>query len=378
MRLISHFKDGKLAYALHHFLLQEGIESSCDMELDPDKETIYRIWIIDEEALPAALEWLKIYEQNPNDPRFHIVKPVTSTHSPESTSKRHIKIDASKKQPKKGMTLTLFVIFLCSLLFFINTLQQYSLEKSKGPIALQIGMTSLQKEMLFDYPKYFADLEKFYEEAPIRSIEEIKDLSPEAQAEYHKIVAEPTWKGVADLISAKSLKGWQDLPPDVLFGKIRQGEFWRLFTPCLMHNGLFHILFNMCWVWVLGRQIEDRIGRLKMIAVILITGILPNIAQYLMGGPNFEGFSGVVVGMVGFIWMRQKIAPWEGYPLQRSVILFITIFVFAMLGLEVLSFILQYLGVVELVLPIANTAHIVGGLVGILCARLPVFARGKI
>ena len=376
MRVIGYFKDEKLAYGLHHFLLQEGIENKCEAALDSaTKETTYHIWIIDEDALPAALEWLSIYQNNPDDPRFRLVKPVTPA---PSSAKWHVKIDPVKKQPKKGMTLTFLIIFLCSLLFFINTLQQYSLEKNKGVIALQLGMTSLQKEMLFDYPKYFADLEKFYEEAHVRSVEEIKDLSPEMQAEFHKIVAEPTWKGAADLISAKSLKGWEDLPSGVLFGKIRQGEFWRLFTPCLMHNGIFHILFNMCWVWVLGRQIEDRIGKLKMVALVLITGILPNIAQYLMGGPSFEGFSGVVVGMVGFIWMRQKAAPWEGYPLQRSVILFISIFVFAMLGLEILSFTLQYLGVVELALPIANTAHIVGGIVGIICARLSVFSRRKV
>jgi GlpG protein len=369
MRLIGHFKDENQAFEFHAFLLREGIQNSYDAAPDV-KETIYHVWITEEEDFSAAVEWFKRYQESPQDPRFQEGK------SQVITPVRPIKIDTRKKQPKKGLTLTVWIILVCSVLFFINFLQRETL-KNKGEVPYQLVFTPLEKEMLFDYPKYFEDLETFYEKVPIHRVEDIKDLSPENQARYRKIVDEPTWKGVSELITDKSFKGWKDLPGGILFGKIRQGEWWRLFTPCLMHDGLFHILFNMCWVWMLGKQIEERLGKLRMIVMVLIVGIIPNIAQYLMGGPTFVGFSGIIVAMVGFIWVRQKIAPWEGYPLQRSLILLTAIFVFAMLGLQVLSFILQYLHIIKLVLPIANTAHMVGGLVGILCARLPFFARGK-
>ena len=42
-----------------------------------------------------------------------------------------------------------------------------------------------------------------------------------------------------------------------LFEKIRQGELWRLFTPCILHRDFLHILFNMIWVWILVKQIEE-------------------------------------------------------------------------------------------------------------------------
>lgn len=375
MRLLSHFTDEKLAYQLHYFLLKEGIQNSYEVALNPTDQTkIYHIWIIDEEDRQAALEWLKKYEQNPHDPQFHKqieIKSSQTDHSfQEETKQGHQKKYAKKKTP-----FTLFIIAVCSILFLINSIQQETLEKKQGAIALQLGVTALQKSLLFDYPQYLEDMEKFYEDTPIQSIEEIKSLSQDKQAEYQKIADEPTWKGVTELIMQRGLKGWEDLAPGVFFGKIRQGQFWRLFTPCLLHNGIFHILFNMCWVWVLGRQIEERLGKLRIFALTLLTGIIANCAQYIMGGPIFEGFSGVVVGFVAFIWMRQTMAPWEGYPLQRSVILFITIYVFAMLGLEILSFILHYFHIVELVLPIANAAHIVGGLVGLICARIPFFSR---
>ena len=379
MRLIADFKDEKLAYQFHYFLLQEGIGNLYDSApSSTTQEKIYHIWIIEEGDMPAALDWLSRYQQNPDDLRFHKEIDVKSSVAPPGQPFGwKIKVDAKKKPPQKKAPLTLLIIVVCSLLFFINSMQQRALETKYGKIALQLGVTPLQKETLFDYPKYLEDMEKFWEEHSIRSIEDIKTLPPDAQADYLKIVGEPTWKGVSELISTHNLKGWEELPSKSLFGKIRQGEYWRLFTPCLMHNGLFHILFNMAWVWLLGRQIEERLGKLRTLSIILLAGIIPNIAQYIMGGPIFEGFSGVVVGFVGFIWMRQKIAPWEGYPLQRSVVLFIAIYVFAMLGLEILSFTLQYFHIVELVLPIANTAHIVGGLIGILCGRLPFFARSR-
>ena len=82
----------------------------------------------------------------------------------------------------------------------------------------------------------------------------------------------------------------------------------------------YTFFFNMAWLWYLGRQIEQRAGSVRMLLMILVVGIIANVAQYLMSGPYFLGFSGVVVGMVGFIWVRQRVAPWEGYPLPRGVL----------------------------------------------------------
>ena len=105
-------------------------------------------------------------------------------------------------------------------------------------------------------------------------------------------------------------------------------------------------------------------------------GVLASLAQYFMSGPYFLGFSGVVVGMAGFIWSRQKKAPWEGYPLQKSTLYFILIYIILMVGLEIGLVLLNYLSSHELGINIANTAHVVGGLVGLGLGRLNYFARG--
>jgi GlpG protein len=175
----------------------------------------------------------------------------------------------------------------------------------------------------------------------------------------------PLWSGILG----------NNSPNAEMFTKIREGQIWRLFSPCVMHRDFLHILFNMIWVLILGKQLEQRLRPWRYVALMLIIGVLSNIAQYLISGPLFLGYSGIVVGMAGFIWVRQKIAPWEGYPLQKSTLIFLLLFVIAMFALEVGSFVLEHLHVLNLSANIANTAHIAGGIIGIILGYIPFLAR---
>ena len=79
--------------------------------------------------------------------------------------------------------------------------------------------------------------------------------------------------------------------------------------------------------------------------------------------------------MAGFIWVRQKKAPWEGYPLQKATLLFLLFFVLAMFVLQIVTFGLKIFSVVQITPVIANAAHIVGGLVGMLLGCFSFFGR---
>ena len=73
--------------------------------------------------------------------------------------------------------------------------------------------------------------------------------------------------------------------------------------------------------------------------------------------------------------MRQRKAPWEGYLLQRSTILFIAFYIIAMLVIQLVVFFSELSG--KTLLPyigIANTAHIVGAVSGILLGRCKFFS----
>lgn len=82
-------------------------------------------------------------------------------------------------------------------------------------------------------------------------------------------------------------------------------EWWRLITPIFLHFSLVHLVFNMMWLWVFGRHIERDEGSVYCFAVMLLWGVLSNLAQLLYQGANFGGMSGVIYGVIGYLWIEQ-------------------------------------------------------------------------
>jgi GlpG protein len=132
---------------------------------------------------------------------------------------------------------------------------------------------------------------------------------------------------------------------------IRNGQVWRLLTPCFIHFGLLHLLFNMMWMLDVGRQIEAARGTLTLALMVLLIGVGSNYAQYLIDGPQFGGMSGVVFGLFGYVLVMARFAPSAGMIMTANNALFMGIW-----------FIVCLTGAVG---PIANTAHGVGLVLGI-------------
>jgi GlpG protein len=97
--------------------------------------------------------------------------------------------------------------------------------------------------------------------------------------------------------------------------------------------------------------------------------------QYLMSGPFFIGYSGIVTALAGFTWMRERIAPWEGYPLNRATILFLVLFIGAVFVLQAASFFIQIFSNQDFAPNIANTAHIAGAIIGAYLGKFKFFAQ---
>lgn len=385
MRLIGSLNTEQEAYAFYSFLLKEGIQNIYESFFDEKSgQKHYRIWIYDEDDLEEAITWLRRYKENPNDLSFQgSVPPLVSTPPPPDYSEISEKEDL-KWQPvgslfiKKrrfSLTLTHWIIILCSFLFLWNDLEEAQIVKDKGPLAAQITLTPLMKNLLFDVPASYRYIEELLDTFPLHSYRDEKDLPKDAQALLEKAESDPSWKGVYSYFVLMKKKGWESVNHLPMFEKIRQGQWWRLFTPCVLHRDFLHILFNMIWAWILIRQIEERVSKWKICLMILVISVVSNVAQYVMSGPYFLGFSGVIVGMAGFIWIRQKIAPWEGYPLQKGTVMFLLLFVLAMFALELFTFGLHFFSSLKITLNIANTAHLVGGLTGMLLGRMPFFSR---
>lgn len=133
-----------------------------------------------------------------------------------------------------------------------------------------------------------------------------------------------------------------------------RGEIWRLLTPAFLHFGIFHVLFNSLWMWDLGRRLEFFLGRWHFLLFFAVTAVASNVAQYFWSGSaNFGGMSGVVYALVGFIAVRQRLAP---HPLVAVPT--------ALIGFMLFWLVLCMTGAVDYFISgsVANAAH-VGGLV---------------
>lgn len=138
--------------------------------------------------------------------------------------------------------------------------------------------------------------------------------------------------------------------------EILHGQVWRLITPIFIHFGILHLLFNMMWLKDLGTFIERRQSSLYLGALVLIIGALSNVGQFYWGGPSFGGMSGVVYGLLGYMWIRGKFDPASGLSLNPTVVTMMIVWFFLCLT-----------GVIG---NVANGAHAVGLVAGMLWGLL--------
>lgn len=152
--------------------------------------------------------------------------------------------------------------------------------------------------------------------------------------------------------------------PDVLWSipvEISRGEIWRIFTPVFVHGSFFHLAFNLYFLWMLGNTIERSKGSFKFLWFCLVTAAGAHFTQYFIVGPNFIGISGVVYGLLGYLWMKQMVAPEEGFFVPDNLIMWMLIWL--MLGI---SGVLESMG-----MNVANGAHFGGLLAGMLLGVFP-------
>lgn len=87
---------------------------------------------------------------------------------------------------------------------------------------------------------------------------------------------------------------------------------WRLFTYMFLHGAPFHLLFNLLWLWWMGRPVEESLGPRTFTVLFLGSGLggalLDILLAQLVGGRLVIGASGAVYGiMVAFAMLYPRI-----------------------------------------------------------------------
>ena len=132
--------------------------------------------------------------------------------------------------------------------------------------------------------------------------------------------------------------------------EVARGQVWRLVTPIFIHYSLWHLVFNLLWMQDMGSLLESRIGTWRFAGVVLAVAVVSNVSQYVVAGAGFGGMSGVVYGVFGYIWIRNKLdVHFDVFlsPMTSGLLmLFLALGIFGLMG------------------PTANAAHFSGLLVG--------------
>lgn len=132
---------------------------------------------------------------------------------------------------------------------------------------------------------------------------------------------------------------------------------WRFVTYIFLHGSGFHLLFNMLWLWWMGRMVEEHIGP-RSFAVLFfgagIGGAFFHIAfSFLFGTSNVIGASGAVFGvMVAFAYL---------FPRAPIMLIFLPPIEARFVVAGLIAFDILFLGVGD---NIARLVHLGGAFIG--------------
>jgi membrane associated rhomboid family serine protease len=85
---------------------------------------------------------------------------------------------------------------------------------------------------------------------------------------------------------------------------VAAGEYWRLWTVTLVHapQNIFHLVFNMWALWIVGPLVERWYGQIRFLVFYLACAATGSVGSFVFGGEGVSvGASGAIFGMFGVI-----------------------------------------------------------------------------
>ena len=82
---------------------------------------------------------------------------------------------------------------------------------------------------------------------------------------------------------------------------VSDGAVWQLVTSMFTHVEIWHLVGNMVALWFLGPQLELAVGRLRFLAVYLVSGLAGSAMVLWFAGDLVQtvGASGAIFGLMG-------------------------------------------------------------------------------
>lgn len=142
---------------------------------------------------------------------------------------------------------------------------------------------------------------------------------------------------------------------------VLNGDYYRLFTAAFLHIGLLHLIVNNYSLYIVGRQLESFLGKIKFLFVYLISALSGSLMSIAFSSSVSAGASGAIFGLLGSLL-------YFGYNYR--------VFLGNVLKSQIIPLLILNLGLGFLVSGIDNAAHI-GGLIGGVFATMAVGLKYK-
>lgn len=145
---------------------------------------------------------------------------------------------------------------------------------------------------------------------------------------------------------------------------LREGSFWQLISYQFAHSpdDIFHLGFNMLFLWIFGSALEDRLGHLNFTVFLLMGGAVAGIAHTIDSYSPVIGASGAVCAATGGFLIL--------FPLAKVRIIFffflIGIYMIPALWIVAFQIVIDLFGWLNPDEPVAYSAHLAGYLYGFL------------
>src|SRR5699024_8396667 len=128
-------------------------------------------------------------------------------------------------------------------------------------------------------------------------------------------------------------------------------EYWRLITPIFLHANLGHVLFNSFALVLFGPALERMTSRIQFVIIYLVTGIIGNVATYIInptGVIPHLGASGAIYGLFGmYMFMsfrRRDLIDPQNAQIVRTIFLIGIIMTFIRPNINIAAHIFGFLG----------------------------------
>lgn len=80
---------------------------------------------------------------------------------------------------------------------------------------------------------------------------------------------------------------------------IVDGEWWRFFTPIILHIGFLHLAMNTLALYYLGTAVESIFGRTRFLFIYVVAGFFGSLASFVFSPSISAGASGAIFGCFG-------------------------------------------------------------------------------